>query len=335
MILMVSFLYSKQVAPFIYQHKTVEFGDKNLVISKPEFNTSQGEKTVYATIQVKPNPSTASAGGYSPQDILWHGSFESSVGSSAQSCTSNPVDTSRQPSESYGAVVVHVPAEENPDGEQDTTKDGSFRFFSGGESMVKGGMNPEHKVPPLPALDPESEATKPLLLRTVRDPNGQLVLPSLALELQSNTGERERNPLLSDIMDCSREGPSLASLRSFDSSEWSDSGCDDSTVNTPTHPYCNTNYSPSQPVVAYLQQECQSTPSRNDAIFETGCKGNGMPAVLQGISSKDRSGHVRTNSQCTWSSSITEEEDGEKDENGQEDGSREILLGGWGLKIQE
>ncbi|XP_074539392.1 interferon lambda receptor 1 [Halichoeres trimaculatus] len=322
------------VDPFNTQPKILKFEDGNLVISKPEFDTSPGEKTVYATIQVKPNQPTVGTGGYSPQDIVWQESIESPVSSGAQSRTSNPVDTSRQSSETYGVVAVHVPAEEDTDDQQDTTRDESFLLSSSGGREANSGMSQELNtrvvVPRLPALNPyERKATVPLLLHTVRDPNGQLMLPSLTLELQSNKGEGEIKPLLSDIIDCSEEGPSLASLRSFDSSEWSDSGCDDSTVNTPTHPYCNTNYSPTQPVVPYVQQES------HDAISETGYKTNWMPAVLQGISFKDSCGYVRTNSQCTWSSSITEEDEEERDEQGREDRSREILLGGWGLKIQE
>ncbi|XP_034554593.1 interferon lambda receptor 1 [Notolabrus celidotus] len=329
------------VTPFNSPPRVLEFPDKNIIISKPEFNTSQGEQTVYTTIQSKPNQQSTGTGGYSPQDIpcpAWQDSDESSISTGTQSLTSNPRDTSNQSSEIYSVVAVHVPAEESTDSQPDTTENRNFLLSSSEESWGKGGTSPNlttHGVPPLPVLDPyESKAGMPLQLHTVRDSNGQLMLPSLTLQLQSNTGDRERKPLLSDIIDSSKEGPSLASLHSFDSSEWSDSGCDDSSVNTPTRPYCNTNFSPSQPVVPYLQQGCQSTPS-SDAMFETGYKQSWMPAVLHEITSKDSCGYLRTNNQCTWTRSKTEEEDEEEDEQGQEDSSREILLGGWGLKINE
>ncbi len=275
-------------------------------------------------------------GGYSPQDIpcqALHASTGSSVGTGAHSPAKNSEVTSAQSSEIYSVVAVHVPAEENQDFKQATIEDkgtSKLLFPSSGESCDKGGTSPKgtsHGVPPLPDLDPcESNPTMPLLLHTVRGPNGQLVLPSLSFQLQSSTGGTERKPLLSDLIDSKREGPSLASFQSFDSSEWSDSGCDDSTVNTPTQPYCNTNYSPSQPVVADF------TPS-SDAIFNSGYKQNWLPAILRGTESKDIFEYRRTNHHWTWTAP-KEEEEGEEDR-AQEERPTQILLSGWVLQIQE
>ncbi|XP_060906101.1 interferon lambda receptor 1 [Labrus mixtus] len=315
------------VTPFNPGHRVMDILDGNRHISKVDFN-SQGEPTVYATIQVKPNVSAVEAGGYSPQDT-WQGSDNSSEGTGAQSSTSNQEDTSAQSSEIYSVVAVHVPAEENQDGQQGATKErqtGNLPFPSSREDWEKGGNDPElttHGVP-IPELDSiESNAAMPLLLRTVRDSNGQLILPSLTF--QSTTAGGEIKPLLSDLIDANKEGPSLASFQSFDSSEWSDSGCGDSTVNTPTHPYCNTNYCPSQPVVSYLQQGCQNTPS-GDATFESGYKQNWMPTTLLGILSKDSCGYRRTEKLWPWAGSKTEEEEREDEE---------IHLGAWGIRIQE
>ncbi|XP_065814138.1 interferon lambda receptor 1 [Labrus bergylta] len=311
--------------PFNTQHRTMDILDGNRHISKVNFN-SQGEPTVYATIQVKPNLSAVEAGGYSPQDT-WQDRDNSSEGTGAQSPTSNQEDTSAQSSEIYSVVAVHVPAEENQDGQQGATKErqtGNLPFPSSRADWEKGGNDPELTTPELDSI--ESNAAMPLLLHTVRDSNGQLMLPSLAF--QSTTAGGEIKPLLSDLIDANKEGPLLASFQSFDSSEWSDSGCGDSTVNTPTHPYCNTNYCPSQPVVSYLQQGCQNTPS-GDATFESGYKQNWMPTTLLGILSKDSCGYRRTEKLWPWAGSTTEEEEREDEE------TREIHLGAWGIRIQE
>ncbi|XP_041650200.1 uncharacterized protein LOC121514168 [Cheilinus undulatus] len=311
--------------------------DGNLHISKPEFNT-QSERTVYATIQVKPKVPSVGTGGYSPQDIpcpTWLDSAESSEGTGARSPTPDPVDTSAQSSEIYSVVAVHVPAEENEDNQHGIIKN---TLSPSGEKWDKCKMSPElttHVVAPLPDEDScEGSAAMPLLLHTVRDSNGQLMLPSLDFKLQSSTGGRERRPLLSDLIDSNKEGPSLASLQSFDSSEWSDSGCDDSTLNTPIHPYCNTNYSPSQPVVPYLQHGCQSMPFGN-ATSESGYKQNWMPEIPLGIPSKDSCEYRRTENLWTWKDSHTEEDAEGDDGQGQKERSREIPLESWGIQIPE
>lgn len=325
------------VTPFPTGPRVLESLDGNLHISKPEFNT-QSERTVYATIQVKSNVTSVGTGGYSPQDIpcpTWLDSGESGEGTGARSRTPDPVDTSAQSSEIYSVVAVHVPAEDNGDNQHGIIKN---TLSPSGEKWDKCKMSPElttHAVASLPDEDScEGSAALPLLLHTVRDSNGQLMLPSLDFKLQNSTGDRERKPLLSDLIDSNKEGPSLASLQSFDSSEWSDSGCDDSTLNTPIHPYCNTSYSPSQPVVPYLQHGCQSTPFGN-ATSESGYKQNWMPEIHLGIPSKDSCGYRRTDNQWTWTDSHTEEDAEGDDGQGQKERSREILLGSWGIQIPE
>uniref|UniRef100_UPI0037E9BA7B interferon lambda receptor 1 n=1 Tax=Semicossyphus pulcher TaxID=241346 RepID=UPI0037E9BA7B len=322
--------------PFSSQSRVLEILDGNLIISKPEFYT-QIDQTVYATICAKPNVPSVGTEGYSPQDIpcrTWQGSVGSSVGTDAQ--TLNPEDTSGQSSEIYSFVAVHVPAEENKDGKRATTKDKetwNLPWSSSGERWDTDGISPvltTHGVPLLTKPDSyESRAGMPVQLHTVRDPNGQLTLPSLTLQLQSNTSERERKPLLSDLIDPHREGPSLASFQSIDSSEWSDSGCDESSVNTPTHPYCNTNYFPSQPVDPYIQKRS------SDASFDSGYKQNWLPEILLGMASKDSCSYRRADNPWTWTNDKMEEEAEEDEERGREEGSRQILLGGWGLQIQE
>ncbi|XP_059195077.1 interferon lambda receptor 1 [Centropristis striata] len=318
--------------------------DRNLIISKPEFCV-QNEKTIYATIQVKPFKPPVGPGGYSPQDIAcsdWEDSTGSSVATGPHSATSNPQDTSNQSSEIYSLVTVHVPAEHNevlqqaPSGRRETSNP---PLCSSGESWDKGGSGPKltsHGVKPLPDPEPcESDPAGPLLLRTERDTNGQLVLPSFTFQLQSGTDDTisplnsERKPLLSDLIDSKKEGPLLASLQSFDGSEWSDSGLDDSSVHTPTQPYCNSNFSPSQPVTPYFQQ----SPPPSDAMFESGYKDNWIPATILGNPSKDSCEYNRTNYPWTWTCPRKEEEEGEANEG--EERSRSYILGGWGLQIQD
>ncbi|XP_038566772.1 interferon lambda receptor 1 isoform X1 [Micropterus salmoides] len=322
--------------------------DGNINISKPKVCV-QSDHTVYATIQVKPNVRPNGVGGYSPQDVPCQssqGSIGSYVGKGARSPVPNPEDTSAQSSEIYSVVAVHVPAEENENFHQTTIEDretSNLPLSSRGESWDKAGMGPKqdsHELRPLLNLKTcESNPDSPLLLKTVRNTNGQLMLPLFTFQLQSSTGDTvsplnsERKLLLSDLID-SNEGPSLASLQSLDSSEWSDSGCDDSTVNTPTQPSCKTHYFPSQPAVPDFHLRCQNTPS-NNAVFESGYKQNWMPETLLGTTYKDSCEYRKTT--LPWiMTGPRKEEEGEDEENrGGEERSSQIHLGGWVVQIQE
>lgn len=232
-------------------------------------------------------------GGYSPQDITFQDCTGSSVGTEEGGPIPNPQDTSSQSSEIYSAVVVHVPAEENKGMQQATTEDqkhSNLSLSSSAETWNKGGISSTQAT--IQDLDAtESNLARPLTLNTVRNPNGKLLLSSLVFQLQSNTGEvsplpSERKPLLSDLIDNKMEGPSLASLQSFDISDWSDSGCDDSTINTPT-----TIYSPSQP--DFPQSHVNS--SSCDTMFQSAYKQNWMPQILLGAAGKDNCDYKRNN----------------------------------------
>ncbi|KAM8733927.1 interferon lambda receptor 1 [Acanthopagrus schlegelii] len=304
--------------------------DGNLIISKLVICT-ETDQTVYATIQMKPNVPPVGVGGYSPQDILcqaWQDRSGSSVGTGAASPAPNPEDTSAQSSEIYSMVAVHVPAEE--------METSNLQLSTGG-SWDEGRMSSKvtsHGVPPLPAPDScDSDQARPLLLHTVRDPNGQLMLPLLNFQLPRSTGDTERKPLLSDLIDSKQEGPTLASLQSFDGSEWSDSGCG-STVNTPTQQYCNTHYCPSQPVAPDFQPGCQNTSSSSDASFESGYKHNWMPSILE-AASKDSSEYRKTDYPWNWTGDKQEDEAEDVEDRVGEEESRKIILGNWVLQIQD
>nr|XP_046254372.1 uncharacterized protein LOC124064190 [Scatophagus argus] len=315
--------------------------DSDIIISKPEF-CSQSEKTVYAQIRTKPTVSSAGVGGYSPQDTpcqAWQDTSGSSVDTGAHSSAPIPEDTSAQSSENYGAVVAHVPTEEK-DFQQATIKDratSNTPLISSGGSWDKGGISPKltsHGVPPIHNPGPFDNPNRPILLHAVRDSNGQLILPSLIFQLESSTGDTQRKPLLSDLIDSQGEGPSLASLQSLDGSEWSDSECDNSTLNTPTQLYCNTHYSPSQPVAPDSWPGCQNTPSNGD-ISESDYKQNWISAICLENKVKYHCEYRKTNCQWTWADPKREEEREEEEDRGGEEGSRPILLGDWAVKIQE
>ncbi|KAM7421304.1 hypothetical protein PAMA_015449 [Pampus argenteus] len=315
------------VTTFDNLHEVLQSPDRNLILSKPVVST-KSDQTLYATIRAEPKVSSIGCGGYSPQDIpcqAWKGSTCYSVKTGGHNPTPNQQDTSAQSSETYSSVAVHVPAEENKDLQQvsiEDRKSSDLPLSSNRESCDKGGTSPKLNLlsaAQLPDLDVCENNSSRLLLHTVRDPNGQLMLPSLTFQLQSSPDgtvsptNPDRKPLLSDLID-SKEGPSLASLQRLDSS---DSGCDDSSVSTPTQFYCNTHYFRTQPVVV-------------DGIFESGYKQNWMPASALGAASKDTCDYRRTNYPRTWTGPKKEDED-----TGGEEESRQSLLGGWMVQIQE
>ncbi|XP_028986160.1 interferon lambda receptor 1 [Betta splendens] len=187
--------------------------------------------------------------GYCPQDPIFQDSSGSSVDTAEHTPTPTPQDTTAQ--SDYGAVVVQHVNPPQPDADHPSNSRPQL-FFSRGT---------------VPSPDPdatEGDAAEPLMLHIERTPDGQLVLSSLFSPMRGRGGDdaaplpADKEPLLSDPIDVRVEAPSRASLQSFDSSEWSDSGCDDSNANTPTH--C----SPSQ------------------VIFESGYKQNWMPRILLG-----------------------------------------------------
>lgn len=270
--------------------KILQNPDKDLIISPVEVCPQTEEYIYRRKIQTNPNGPSVRSGGYSPQDIA---------------C----LDTSTQSSDNYGAVAVQVAHEENEVIEQAVTE---HRETS--HTPVSGGASPKlpsHDAPLLPDRDTcDSNPAGKLLLHTVRDISGKLVLPIFDFHLQSDDGDTvspahpERKPLLSDLID-SKDESSLASLASSDSSEWSDSGCDDSTMTTPIHLYCNTHSSPFQAVVSDSDEGCQSTPS-SDGTFEAAYKQNWMPELFCEGSAIDSC--IRTNYMWTCTGSKMEGE---------------------------
>ncbi|XP_062254377.1 interferon lambda receptor 1 [Platichthys flesus] len=310
------------------KHQVLQPPDGRIIISTP--------------VVCSPHVSSVSHVGYSPQDMpcqAWQDSTGTSEDTGEHSPTSN--HQSGQSSGIYGSVAVQIPEDGNPGVQQVTTDHTVIRnlpFRS--EPWDKGGLKSmSHGVPRLP--DPDAcEINAAIHLHTVRDPNGQLVLPSLAPQLQSCTGDTGRTPLLLSLIDSTEERPLLASLHSFDSSEWSDSGCDDGTLNSPTQPYANSHYIASHAPALHLNLQCQDAPSC-DAIFESVYKQNWLPEILHEAASKDICGYTQTNYRRNWTPTKEEEEEEEEEEEGEEDDdrgeerSRPIVLGSWLVRLQE
>ncbi|MEQ2250603.1 hypothetical protein ILYODFUR_002664 [Ilyodon furcidens] len=245
--------------------------DKNLRISEVSFGINS-DIMVQTKIKVEPDIVPNESEGYSPQINPW------------TICQHNP-DTSAQSSESYAAVAVQTQDKRN---ERNLHQVGIVNRqtiqptwpCSEEETKDKGAQLPKFN---LSESDPEQQ---PLVLNTVRNKEGQLLLTPFTFQLQSSPDDielqmnRERKPLLSDLFDC-QDGSSFTILERLDSSDGRDSGCYDSTINTPTSSYCNTSYSPSETMVPGFLQECQTT-IPGDAIFQSGYKQNWMPVILPG-----------------------------------------------------
>ncbi|XP_035991142.1 interferon lambda receptor 1 [Fundulus heteroclitus] len=205
-------------------------------------------------------------------------------------CQYNP-DTSTQSSESYGVVAAQTHIEGN--------KGASHQFGRGNRQPTnntlpcsekvnndKGRISPQftsYHAPQLPIVmagesNPEEE---PLVLTTVRNIDGQLVLWPFTFGLQSRSGnleshlDTERKPLLLDDIIC-QDGPLSKSLERLDSLDGRDSGFFGSTVNTPTGSCFNSNYSNSETMVPGFQQQFQ-TMLPGDTVFQSGYKKNWMP----------------------------------------------------------
>ncbi|RVE62929.1 hypothetical protein OJAV_G00162690 [Oryzias javanicus] len=192
---------------------------------------------------------------------IFQGSASSSVGP-------NLVETTAQSAEIYGAVAVQVEAEDSNGFYQ-----ASHQPVASQHSLLvtPGSSKRSRDTAGAPQFtDLEASVNNRLVLNTVRNDNGQLVLSSLDFQFQTDCADAgslvnpERKPLLPYLLQCP-DGPSLESLQSIESSEGVDSGCEISTVNTPTSPYCNTHYTPSHHDLSYFRRS-QTTPS---TVFES------------------------------------------------------------------
>ncbi|KAM4736353.1 interferon lambda receptor 1 [Anableps anableps] len=251
--------------------KVMQHPDKNLILSQVSgMHTNQ---IVHITIKIPPDVAVSrQSTGYCPQD--------------------NPV-TSAQSSESYG-LVVRTQVEGNGRNIQqvDTMNVQTIQSVldcSEDKNPKQGGTVQQfssYSAPQLPNFNasesiPEQDS---LVLQTVRNINGQLELHPFTFQPESSLDEvelqmnAERKPLLTDLIICQDE--LFTFVERLDSLDGRDSGCCDSTVNTPTRSYSNTSYSPCETTDPGFQRECQTT--LPGAIFQSGYKKNWMPESSPG-----------------------------------------------------
>lgn len=311
--------------------KMLQYPEENLVISKILVGPKSDQK-FYSPILVKTNVSPQRFGGYSPQDVPWHlcsCNTDASMRNAASGNTSHCGDASVQFSETYSSVAVHNQGKDN-DGFHQCASDNSVNIHSPlysneDRSWVEGELTPKLIPPDMPHVsDSEfsiNHPAKTLVLNTIRI-NGQAVSSAFPSEdMTSDTLSQmnpERKPLLSDIIEC-QDVSSLTCLQRADSSDWTDSGCDDSTVNTPTSLYYNTTYFASQKASPDLLKG--STITSNDILTESSYKQNWVPEIQCNPASSD-----------TWTA-VSPKMDEEVEDN--EENSGQILLGHWAIQIQQ
>lgn len=290
---------------------------QNETISIPELNVHL-QNVKINSIQLKPSVPSPHPGCYSPQEIPWQIRQDSSAP------TADPSQSSAQSSVSYGAVAVQDHEDQGP------FKDPEISTFPGVECVSDHEMTSMmavHTGPPSSLPDcHESDPSQPLLLHTVRDSDGNLVLPFCSFQFQSSTANLQRRPLLSDL-----KQSSLSSLENLDNTESSE--CDDSMPTTPTQTCCNSDYSPKHVVIPNLHQgnlNSSSTDGRSESCY----KQNQIPEVI--VETVSMHSDRRTDYTRTWNGLIKEESDTEEDREGLE--SLQLcghFLGNWALQIQD
>lgn len=274
-------------------------------------------------IHLKHSVPLGSIGGYSPQDIpcqIWQDS-------------SDPKDNSGHSSVSYGAVVVHDPTEDqgaikNPGR---SNKLNSSSEECGSDHAITSVM-PSHTGSLLSVQDsPDSDPSRPLLLHTEWDSDGNLVLPFPSFQFQSSTANPQR-PLLSDLTDSTMEQPSLSPLLILDGAE---SECDDGIVTSPTQTYCNSHYhQPHAGIPSPHQANLNS--SSTDGRVESCYMQNWIPEVNVETVAMHSDFDRRTDYPCTWNGLKREEVETEEDEKELESFSlREHFLGNWAVQVQD
>lgn len=287
-----------------------------------------------SAIHLKQSTPSVSHGGYSPQDIpcqIWQ---DSSTATAVLSLTSDPQDNSAQSSVSYSAVVVHGPTEDQ--GNQVKPGISNKRNFSleecGSDHAITSVMA-SHTESPLSVQDSQdSDPSRPLLLPTVRDSDGNLVLPFSSFQFQSSTANLQRRPLLSDLIDPMMAQPSLSSLLILDSAE---SECDDGIVTSPTQTYCNSHYHHTHAGIPSPPQANLNS-SSTDGTAESCYMQNWIPEVNVETVSMHSDFDRRTDYPCTWNGLKQEEGETEEDEKELESFPlMEHFLGNWAVQVQD
>ncbi|XP_056902225.1 interferon lambda receptor 1 isoform X2 [Takifugu flavidus] len=281
-----------------------------------------------AAIHLKHSVPSTSLGGYSPQDIPCQIGQDSST-DHVLCLTSDPKDNSAQSSVSYGAVVVHDSTEDQ--GAIKNKLNSSLEECGSDHAITSVMLS--HTGSPLSVQDsPDSDPSRPLLLHTERDSDGNLVLPFPSFQFQSSTANLQRRPLLSDLIDSTMAQPSLSSLLILDGAE---SECDDGIVTSPTQTYCNSHYhQPHAGIPSPHQANLNS--SSTDGRVESCYMQNWIPEVNVETVAMHSDFDRRTDYPCTWNGLKREEVETEEDEKELESFSlREHFLGNWAVQVQD
>lgn len=242
------------------------------------------EETPYPKVEKAQNLDPS--GGYCPQDIPIE-----------QPVTWNSSSSSRQSSVIYS--IVETPKQEwHPQ-----VVGNKLPLFA----SVTDRRDSKSPLPGTPDSSLEMDL-QPLLVDAVRDANGEL---RLTLQLFGSEDEAQRAPLLSDNKCCGTWLPNS-----------DDSGCDDSTADTPTQPYLNNRY-------------CPSEPQGGGGTLISGYKHNWMPENLTHPESE--CGDTMVHYPRAWSGHKQAEGD-EEDKALAEEGmcmTSEILLSRWMVQVQD
>lgn len=287
-----------------------------------------------AAIHLKQNVPTGSVGGYSPQDIpcqIWH---DSSTDTAGLSLTSDLQDNSGQSSVTYSAVVVHDPTED-----QGAIKNPGisnkliFSMEECGSNHAITSMMPLHIGSAQSVQNNlDSNPSRPLLLHTERDSDGNLVLPFPSFQSQSSTANLQRRPLLSDLTDSTMTQPLLSSLLILDGAE---SECDDGIVTSPTQTYCNSHYHHTHAGIPSPHQANLNS-SSTDGTAESCYTQNWVPELNIETVPMHSDFDRRTDYPCTWNGLKKEEDETEEEEKELESFPlREHFLGNWAIHVQD
>lgn len=277
---------SKQKNASGVEPRVMQPPDPYITIYKLEVRPSDQERPYH---KIEKAQNLVPSDGYCPQDIpipqpvTWNSSSSSS---------------SRQSSVIYSIV-------------QGQKQEGLPQINNGSNLQLLATVtDPRTPKSPLPGTPDSSLDTdlRPLLLDAVRDADGKLrFIP----QLFGSEDEAQRTPFLSDNKCCETWLPNS-----------DDSGCDDSTLNTPTQPYLNNHY-------------CPSEPQGGGDTFISGYKQNWMPENL--IQPDSECGDTMVHYPRAWSGLKQAEED-EEDEALAEEEMRmtsENLLSSWMVQVQD
>lgn len=289
-----------------------------------------------AAIHLKQSVPSASLDGYSPQDIpcqIWQDSSTDTAVLSQLSLTSDPKDNSAQSSVSYSAVVVHDPTEDQ--GAIKTPGNSNKLNFSKEECGSNHAITlvmASHTESSRSVQDSlDSDPSRPLLLHTVRDSDGNLLLPFHSFQFQSSTANLQRRPLLSDLIDSTTAQPALSSLLILDGAE---SECDDGVVTSPTQTYCNSHYHHTHAGIPSPHQATLNS-SSTDGRAESCYMQNWIPEVNVETVSMHSTFDRRADYPCTWNGLKREEGETEEVKGLENFPLREHFLGNWAVQIQD